>query len=400
MASNKLLNMIVKVTDKASKPLKDIKGSEGAGGVMGLSGALASMISPADMAIGAMGALVSVVKKGVSDFTETALEVGNLADSLQLTATDASFLQSVMDKYGVTNDTMVAAFRTMNREGMAPTLSNLKEMLETYDNISDSTKKMQYAQKMFGEQGLKQIIPMWERLNEEQRENFGLQEDGIKITRESIDAARELEKAQKDLEQAWINTTGWLLKYWNATANVTDNLRELVGLNRLVTEGEEKIVEVKGTHIDYLKKEHELQIEVRETMKWLDLATRIYAEGLSLETIQIWENVSAMDAQLARMRQLAGGLKIMAPLLRGGATMWDNIDPYALAGGYPGQALGGDFTVGGQGGQDSSLVSFMATPGETVSVGGGMTDNQQMLDEMRLLVRNLPIAIADAVERR
>jgi antibiotic biosynthesis monooxygenase (ABM) superfamily enzyme len=34
----------------------------------------------------------------------------------------------------------------------------------------------------------------------------------------------------------------------------------------------------------------------------------------------------------------------------------------------PGFASGGSFTVGGQGGTDSQMVSFMATPGEMVNV--------------------------------
>jgi len=66
----------------------------------------------------------------------------------------------------------------------------------------------------------------------------------------------------------------------------------------------------------------------------------------------------------------------------------------------PGMATGGSFTVGGSGGTDSTPVSFMATPGETVSVGGGTSDMENVMAEIRRLVDSIPLAIADAVERR
>ena len=42
-------------------------------------------------------------------------------------------------------------------------------------------------------------------------------------------------------------------------------------------------------------------------------------------------------------------------------------DPFDMIG-LPGFAEGGDFTVGGNGGTDTKRVSFLATPGERVSV--------------------------------
>ena len=62
-------------------------------------------------------------------------------------------------------------------------------------------------------------------------------------------------------------------------------------------------------------------------------------------------------------------------------------------------ATGGTFTVGGSGGIDSTPVGFMATPGETVTVGGGTSDMENVLAEIRLLVKSLPTTIADAIER-
>ena len=137
--------------------------------------------------------------------------------------------------------------------------------------------------------------------------------------------------------------------------------------------------------------------ELAEAKSWLDAATLIYTEGLTFETIAAWENVAALQAQAAAMRALAGGLEIMAPMLGGGYTMWEDIDPYAAAGGF---ATGGSFTVGGSGGTDSTPVSFMATPGETVSVGGGTSDMENVMAEIRRLVDSIPLAIADAIERR
>lgn len=65
----------------------------------------------------------------------------------------------------------------------------------------------------------------------------------------------------------------------------------------------------------------------------------------------------------------------------------------------PGYQAGGRFTIGGSGGSDSTRVSFMGTPGEEVSVGGGTSDMAAILAEVRRLVNMLPVVISDAVER-
>lgn len=62
-------------------------------------------------------------------------------------------------------------------------------------------------------------------------------------------------------------------------------------------------------------------------------------------------------------------------------------------------ATGGEFTVPGFGGSDSQPVGSMATPGERVSIGGGTSDMENVLAEVRRLVDSIPLAITDAVGR-
>lgn len=106
--------------------------------------------------------------------------------------------------------------------------------------------------------------------------------------------------------------------------------------------------------------------EFDDSLGGLDLATRIYTEGLTLETIALWENEAALRADKAGVDALRAALEALAPFLKmsaGGSAMWAEIPSYDRpgytgtrwegipAGGFAtwdeGIAAGGKF-VGGQ----------------------------------------------------
>ena len=237
--SNRLLNLIYKVTGvpkanteiaSATSTIENMatsvaeleqiatgatgEGGASGGGIQGITGALLDMISPTDIAVGVVTKLSLAVKSGAEDWIDYAIEVGDLADTLQLTTEDANDLLGIMERYGITNEAITTAFKNMAKEGLDPTLKNLQLLLEEYDRITDSAEKMTFAQTKFGDQGLRQLIPMWERLTEAEKQHFDEVERGIEITDENIEAARGAEEAQLALDDAFKKIGGTLVQYW------------------------------------------------------------------------------------------------------------------------------------------------------------------------------------------
>ena len=132
----------------------------------------------------------------------------------------------------------------------------------------------------------------------------------------------------------------------------------------------------------------------------------------------IWAAIMAGDMELANWLIAVGGhaddaaqkvrdlitiAKEAGAEVAAKAYMTTAFDSYSGQSSYygdTGYATGGEFTVLGSGGVDTTPVSFMATPGETVNIGGGTSDMENMLSEVKTLVRSLPTTIADALERR
>lgn len=99
--------------------------------------------------------------------------------------------------------------------------------------------------------------------------------------------------------------------------------------------------------------------------------------------------LNVLDSLAEKM--LNAAISNLFTMLFGGAT-GSLLGPTGSAlggfGSYGKFANGGDFTVGGSGGTDSQMVSFMATPGESVSIrtpgqrggGGSMITNSFQID--------------------
>lgn len=208
--ANKILNLIFKAdaTD-ATAEMEKLKGEPGGEGgvggtgVMGVTASLKSLIDPALLVAGALYGVGRVIGDQMETLRDYHIEVGNLALSLSLTTEETSFLMGQMELYGITNDTMVAVFRKLATEGIDPTIAGLKSLLIEYENMEEGVEKAQFKMEMFGEQGIKQIIPWWGRLTDAQKENFGVQEDGIIVTDDSIVAMQEQELAIKNLETVY-----------------------------------------------------------------------------------------------------------------------------------------------------------------------------------------------------
>lgn len=119
------------------------------------------------------------------------------------------------------------------------------------------------------------------------------------------------------------------------------------------------------------------QKAVVESTTFLDVATRIHTEGLTLENIAAWEQVSALQAQKKALDDLAGGLRAMAPMLRGGFSMWEDV------GGGPGFQHGGTFTV--PPGFPNDSFPMGVSSGEKVSV---QNDERQFFGNSTVNISN------------
>lgn len=345
--ANRILNMIFRADTKdAKRKMDDLQGREGqAGGVMGLKGALDGLITPALAAAGALYGVTAVVKNEIDSYNDYITEVDNLAASLGLTYDEASFLKGSMDEFAISNDTMVAVFRKLASEGVDPTVESLGELLEQWEAMEEGAEKGQFAMEMFGEQGIKQILPWWDKLTDAQKENFGAIEDYIEVTPDMVQSSREYQEAVFNLK------TEWSLFKQELLQGVIPALTSVINF----------MTKYKQTVTDF-------------------------AQGIRDKL-----TAAAAAAQVDSGFRGQGVAGAANP-----ESTW--VDPRRNRPG--GWATGGQFVVGGGGGSDSTPVSFMATPGETVSIGGGTNDNQQILAEMRRLVNTLPTVLTDAMERR
>ncbi|KKL16964.1 hypothetical protein LCGC14_2490300 [marine sediment metagenome] len=200
----KILDLIVKVKDEASKDLAKIEGTSGFGGIKGLTKGLTNMINPATMAAGAITALGIAAVKAFSEFQSYTREVSDFAAMIGATTEEASVFIKMSKDFDITMDTMLAAFRTLAQQGIPPTIEGLISVKTMLDNTSSASERLALAQRTIGEQGIKQLLPMFDRLtNEELREYADGMEGALIVTEEMNQLMIDNEKTIKDVTNAW-----------------------------------------------------------------------------------------------------------------------------------------------------------------------------------------------------
>lgn len=338
--ANKILNLIFKVKDEASGPLKEITGKAGgeagAGGT-GMLGVGSALEGMIKPALALGGSLLGIgyILKG---------ELTNYTEYITEVGNLASSLNITVKEASALSgamDTYDISATTMISAFARLTAEGIEPTIAGLQSalyeydLLSGIDKSAFANELFGPAGVREIIPWWESLTELQKERLGYQEQGLAVTQEMSDEVDTLK-----------TTTSLLTTEW-------------------------------------------------DTMKGLLI------EGVMPTLITIGQYIYvAMDYARRLKGYLAGLVGEGAPHVEPGYKYGlDDWAPPTRVGRPRGRAYGGDFTVGGTGGIDSTPVSFMATPGETVSVGGGITDNEKILAEMRRLVDTIPTAIADAVGR-
>lgn len=349
--SNRILNLIFKAdASQATKELDKLKGEPGSGGtggsgISGVSSALAFLNTPA--VIGAIGAAGLLVKNQNEDWREFNENVANLAASLGISTDEAGWLFAEMEKANIGESAVITAFQNMSKEGIEPTLDNLFDLLEKWEAMPAGADKGIAAMEAFGSQGIAQLIPWWEGLTQAEKDAVGEGLKYIDTSPEVIQAAADQQAAIDDLTLIWQGL--WSSIMVDGAPALTALLEQLTEVYNMWT----GIAENAGKIRDFL-------------------ATGPNATGL---------------------QGMTGGRGLESSV---------SVDPRSRRSGSGGRgfAAGGSFQVGGAGGPDSTPVGFMATPGETVTVGGGTSDMENIRAQIERLVDSIPLAITDAMERR
>lgn len=441
---DKVLNMIFKATDKASPTIKDLTGAKGQTGIGGLAASIKGMITPATAAAAGVTALAIGVKGLMEDWQDHVLGIADFNAMIGGTIEETSVIIELSKDYGVTMDTMLASMRMLASQGIEPNIEGLISVRAMLDETTNAADRLKLAQELLGEQGIKQILPMLDELTNEQLRNYvETMTESEQVTLDMVEAAREQREAIKTMGDEWANlkmsVAGWAAPgvtafiellttpfgpdsaaaFINKFFGLQDEVRASLGRS---TEGIGENVRAYGRLHDAILDASGATEELTSAQYYLLAAESFQKEGGIEAALGYWalaEGAAAakgeIDALIATMK-LMGGLQMTT----GGSPMWAEIPSYDLpdvsaytapsspsppvdysthwSANIPGYQGGGKFKIGGAGGPDSQLVSFMGTPGEEVSVGD---DNIsfEILAEIRRLVNSIPTAVRDAVER-
>ena len=450
---NKILNLIFKATDKASPTLDKLQGESGRSGIGGITSELKKLINPATLAMGAVASLGTAAVKTFENFRQYISDVSDFNSMINGTLEETSMLVRMMEDYGVSQDTMLAAMRTLAAQGYDPSIDSLISIRDKLAAATSESERLAMAQTLIGEQGIKQLLPMFREMGIEldnYKEDFDealvvtleMEEANIRLEKTLVDAKTEFEIIGLTVSSKVLPplvsylemlTELFLIREMNISQFIEWRIEEKKNRDSLgaSTEGIGENVRAYGRLQEAIGGVEGATEDLKEPTSYLGVALMIQKEGFTLAALAAWEEVAALIALKEAADNLAGGLEALAPLLSmspGGSPWWNEIDlpsggPGGGGGGGGGSrrvfdtrdpskgggwytvteagwkrdefATGGSFEVGGSGGGDRQRVEFMADPGEVVNIS-----KEDSMAELLTLMRRMPTLIADAIERK
>jgi hypothetical protein len=455
------MNVVFKATDQATPTIKQIQ--DGVGGNQGsILSAMKGLINPTTIAMAAITGLGHAVSSAFGDWREYTTDVADFADMIGATTEEASVFQQLMGDFNITMDTMLASMRTLAKQGLDPTIEGLIGVRAQLDATGSASERLALAQKLLGEQGIEQIIPMLNQLTDEELRNYadGMKEGKI-VTEEMAQAARDQEMAMAHLgdtiDSVKFKFTTWAAPGFTAFIELLDRplgadsaaqfINDFFQGTFLETEGSkiERYIDEMGEFDRHFSRigdsagDAETAINSLTEAQYLEAAAEALIAGNTALAqyyadlaYQAERNVGLIQRIIRELDNLDGqtittNLQIISQGGGGGSGPSVDYNPADTGGGGSGgvhgyysggvfhptstyeQAVagwrasegyqtGGSFTVGGGGGADSQRVSFRATPGEVVNIS--KEDSiENLAAEVRRLVNQLPIIMRDAVTR-
>ena len=203
--ASKILDLVIKVTDQASKQLDEIRGTaSGEGkGVEGLGTSMVAFAGKATLALMALQKVARFIDESVGEYTEYALQIDNLAAAFGLTTEEAEELILVADAMGVSNDALFSSMNKLAREGFGTGIEALAGLREAFLAIEDPAAGAEYLFGMVGEQGQKVLGPLL-TMSDLDFQNFidGMNQASF-LTDDMTDQARDLDLAMNAIDNSW-----------------------------------------------------------------------------------------------------------------------------------------------------------------------------------------------------
>ena len=215
--ASKVLDLLIKVNDQASKELEKISGStsgEG-GGVKGLGASLSAVAGYATIAALAVDKVTKAVADNLEDYTSYVMGVDALAKAFSLSVEEAEQVMLMAEAFGVSNDALFSSLNKLTRDGFGVGTEALEGLREAYQAIEDPADRAQFLFGVAGEQGQKVLAPML-MMTELDWTAF---KDGIEalgaVDDQMVVNAQELALASAEMRQEWHNLKLELIN-WSA----------------------------------------------------------------------------------------------------------------------------------------------------------------------------------------
>ena len=215
--ASKVLDLLIKVNDQASKELEKIQGTTtGKGsGVAGIGASLATIGGYAAIAALAVDRVTSAVADNLEDYTDYVLGVDALSKAFGLSVEEGEQVMLMADAFGVSNDALFSTLNKLTREGFGTGTEALDGLREAFQAIEDPADRAQFLFGVAGEQGQKVLAPMlsmteldWTALKDG-IEALGAVDDQMVVN------AQELALASAEMRQEWHNLKLELIN-WSA----------------------------------------------------------------------------------------------------------------------------------------------------------------------------------------
>jgi len=195
---DKVLQLIIRARDEASKVLKDVTGAS--------DGLADSLITAAPVIAAGAAGYVGLLQVGgdlIKSWQDNTIEVGNFAEKMGITTEAASGLITAAGILGVSADTLEGAFKTMAKNGIEPSLDGLLEVKDRLDKAGSPAERLALATKLLGGAGA-DLIPILAGLNADQLPEFNrLMEVGAIVTQDQYEAALRQRDALAEVNVQW-----------------------------------------------------------------------------------------------------------------------------------------------------------------------------------------------------
>ena len=201
----------------------------------GLAGAVEGFTGMSLSSLTVAGALAGVgveMKKAVDFTLDYASQVRDLSRVSGASAEDTSKLIKVSDDLKVEYSTLEAAAKKLAKEGIALTTDELAKASDKYLSYSDAGARAEYATKTFGKAGL-EMTKILEQGGDAIHKMADEQSGNLIMTQESLDKARDYEKAQNELNDT---LDGFKVVVGNAVIPILTKL--VTGINEAITYGD------------------------------------------------------------------------------------------------------------------------------------------------------------------